>query len=259
MKLIKLITVAVFVSLSLFSCNNEKQSGHGIDINIDEVANKQSKDPNASGDNKCLLAYADKYDQLLTEEMVLKATGFPKDKLKIKYSKVLKNNAHHSVSYAFNMGRIQKMPEMDMELKMPDNIKLKNIKAISTKQFEDSYRALTDEEQASFEQTKNDVLDGNAGGAEGEQALQQAKEKGMDKKQLEQGVSKLGAVFDKVRKAYVAIEGLADAATWNTFTREIIVLQNGVQFVLEVNVSADEEKNKTMAIALAKELLAQCN
>lgn len=254
MKAIKMTAVPAILCVTLFSCgNNDNTSQNSNNINIDAITNSTSKDPNAKGDNKCLLEYADKYDQLLTEAMVLQASGFSKEKMKVKYSKVLKNNAHHSVNYNFDNGRKQLRLGLSTPMVLPDNISLNSIKAMSLKMFEDSYRAMTAEEQQHYEAAKKEVLAGNS-----QEANDAIKNANVDKKTLEKGVEKLDGVFSKVANAYQTVNQLGDAARWNTVTNEMVVLQNGVQFVLVVNISEDNTRNRAVANDLATTILNKC-
>ena len=64
--------------------------------------------------------------------------------------------------------------------------------------------------------------------------------------------------FSEIAKAYIKVEGLGDAAVWNTKTNELNVLQNGVKFTLVTDLSNDKEVNKGLAISLAKIILDKC-
>lgn len=258
MKKIKFIAATIVVSLSLFSCNSSEHSSTGSEISIEDVANKKVSDPNASGGNKCLLAYAEKYDELLTEPMVLAATGFPKEKMKVKYSKVMKNTAYHGVRYAFDMGRVQSLPGTGGKMALPDDISIKGIGPKSLAQFNDSYRAMSAEDEQHFDEAKKDVLSGNSEDKDADKILKKAEEKGMDKKQIEKGVEQVGGIIKQIAKAYVVVDGLGDAARWNTLTKEMVVLKDGVQFELYVNVANEDSKNKTVATDLAKQILDKC-
>lgn len=260
MKQRKSMIVAAVLCLNLFSCGNrENQNKNGNDINIDAVINSRSKDANAKGGNKCLLSYQSKYDELLTQEMALNTTGFPEKKLKVKYSKVLNNTEHHSIAYYFDMGRVQSNPAVNMPaMAMPDQVVLKDIKPISLHAFENSYRAMTDEEMRAANDAINDIAEGNSGDADADEALKKAKEHNVGKDQIRKTGGVLTGAFKKIAQAYIVVKSLGDAARWNTITRELIVLQNGVQFALGVNIADDNEKNKAAAIRLAKQILEQC-
>lgn len=252
----KIIAGAVIASLLVFSCgenkNNSNSNNGGLDL--EAITNRKTADPNASGDNKCLMDYQTKYDQLLTEEMALTATGFPKEKLKVKYSNVLKNPGDHSISYRFDMGRVQENPALNIpKMALPDNIRLGSIKPMSLKSFNNSYRSLTEEEQQSFDEAKKEVLSGN-----NDEAADAISKGGIDKKTVEKGVDHVGGLFNQINKAYTVVDGLGDAARWNTLTKELMVLQNGVKFELTVDIDSDMEKNKSVAIDLAKQILEKC-
>jgi len=64
--------------------------------------------------------------------------------------------------------------------------------------------------------------------------------------------------FANVSKSYTDVEGLGDAAAWNSYANTLNVLQNGVQFELYVLVSNDGEENKKTAIAVAEKVLEVC-
>lgn len=255
MKKIKLISSVIVLGVALFSCSDKGTTTTGADINIEDVANKKTSDPNASGENKCLLSYVTKYDQLLTESMVLAATGLPKDKMEFKYSKALDNPEYHNVQYSFMMGRKRYVPAFKGEMALSDFVRLDGIKPKSLTEFKNSYRAMNAEEDKNFEDAKKDVLAGNG---EGKEALDKAKKTGIDKETLKKGVDKVGGILKDIAKAYVNIEGVGDAAVWNTVTNEMIVLQKGVQFKLEVNVSGEDSKNRSTAVTLAKQILEKC-
>lgn len=256
----KMAIGALLLSATLYSCGNGSKPAEKGSINIDAVAEKINANPDASGGNTCLSGYASKYDHLLTAEMAIKASGLPKEKLEVKYSKVLTNTEHHSVAYRFDMGRVQSNPAFEMPaMAMPDDIILKNIKAISFRQFENSYRAMTDEEQQEFEKVKDEITSGSSGDKDMDKAVGDLQGKGIDKQSVQKGVNTIGGAINKIAKAYTVVDGLGDAARWNTITQELTVLQEGVQFALYVNIAADSEKNKSVAVDLAKQILEKCD
>lgn len=260
MKTTKIITTATIASLFLFSCgenkNNSNSNKNGLDL--EAIANKKSKDPNASGDNQCLLDYQTKYDQLLSEDEVIAVTGFSKDVLKTKSSTVLKNPEYHSFEYKFDNGRMRTIPMIDRKMQMPDVVKVSSIKAISLSAFENTYKAISDEEMQVAKDVLNDVADGKSGDAEAEAALEKAKEKNVSKEQVKEIGSGIMDAMKEVSKGYRVVENLGDAARWNIVSNELYVLQNGVQFVIVCEVNDDNEKNKSVAIDLAKQILEKC-
>jgi len=260
MKPIKIIATIIFASLLLFSCGENKTKGNtnkdGLDL--EAIANKKSKDPNASGDNQCLLDYQTKYDQLLSEDKVIAATGFSKDVMKTKYSTALKNPEYHSFEYKFSNGRMRTIPMMDRKMQMPDVVKISSIKAISLSAFENTYKAISDEEMQVAKDVLNDVAEGNSGDAEAEAALEKAKEKNVSKEQVKEIGGGMMDAMKEISKGYRVVENLGDAARWNLVSNELYLLKNGVQFVIVCEVSDDKEKNKSVAIDLAKQILEKC-
>ncbi len=249
----------MMLCLTLFSCgNSENKKQNGNDINIDAVINSRSQDPDAKGDNKCLLDYQTKYDQLLSENDVLHATGFSKDKMEIKYNKVLKNAEHHEFVYKFKNGRMGKVRGFNNEVQLPDMVVVRSIKPMSLSQFENSYRAITDEEMQVANDALDEIAEGNSGDAEADAAVKKAKELNVSKEQIKKTGGALTGMFKEVSEGYRTVEDLGDAAVWNVVTNELYVLQNGVKFEIRTDISNDTEKNKTVAVKLAEIVLNKC-
>lgn len=259
MKTIYSITAAVIVSFSLYSCGNggeKKQNGN--DINIEAVINSKSTDPNAKGDNKCLLDYQQKYDALLSESDVIAATGFSGKTPETKYNKALKNPEYHGFKYKFKNGRKGKVKGLDMQMELPDVVEIRSIKPMSLNAFNQNYRAISDEEMNVAKDVLDEVADGKSGDAEADAALKKAKEQNISKEQIKKTGGGVMDAMKEVSKGYRTVEGLGDAARWNVVSNELYVLQNGVQFVILSEVSNDNEKNKPVAITLAKIILDKC-
>lgn len=253
------ITATVALCLTLFSCgNNDNKSQSGDDVDIEAVINSKSKDPNAKGDNKCLLDYQSKYNALLSETDILTATGFSKDKMETKYNKVLTNAEHHEFVYKFKNGRMGKVRGFNREMEMPDVVSIRSIKPMSLITFNQSYQAITDEQMKAANDALDEIAEGNSGDADADKAMKKAKEQNISKDQIKKTGGILTDAFKEVSKGYRTIEGLGDAATWNVVTNELIVLQNGVKFEIATDISNNNEKNKSVAIKLAEIILNKC-
>lgn len=257
MKAKKIIAI-LWISIAVYSCgdkNNTKQNRN--EINIDEVLNSASKDPNAKGENKCLLDYQRNYDALISAEDVLKVTGFSKAVMKTKYNKVLSDPGTHEFLYQFDNKRKQYIKQLGRELEKDDVIAIRNIKPMSLTNFEQSYRALTDAEEQKAKEAMKDITEGNSGDPNADKAMKQAQQN-MSK----EDVNKVGgAIIDELKnvsQAYVKVDGLGDAAVWNTQTQELVVLQKGVQFEIMANINDNTETNKAAAVQLAKIVLDKC-
>lgn len=260
MKHIRIYSITVVFSFALFSCGNTTQKAQNDGgINIEAVVNSKSGDPNAKGDNKCLLDYQDSYDALLSEADILRVTGFSKDVLETKYNNRLKNQENHEFVYKFKNGRKGKVPGFDTEMQVPDMVSVRSIKPMSVTTFNQSYQAVTDEQMQMANEALKDVAEGNSGGADAEMALKKAKAQGVDQDQIKKTGGTLTSAFKEVSKGYRPVEGLGDAACWNVVTNELYVLQNGVKFEIRTDISNNKEKNRSAAVELAKIILHKCN
>ena len=261
MKSTTTIARVLLLITTLFSCgNNNKENNQqsAEAINMDAVLNSKSKNPDAKGDNTCLLAYREKYDALLSEEDVLSATGFDKEKMTIKYRKTLADPKYHEYVLSFKNGRKGKIFGSDRDFELPDIITVREIESMSLNTFKNSYRAATEEESQAAQQVLKDAADGKLDNPDAEEVMKQAETKNIDKDDIKKTGSTLTNAFSDVSKAYINIEGLGDAAVWNSKTNELNVLQNGVKFSLVTDVSNDKEVNKEIAISLAKIILDNC-
>lgn len=259
MRSLKIGAVAVPLCLILFSCGNSgnsEQGGKGI--NIDEVINSRSTDPDAQGDNECLLDHQQKYDALLSESDVIAATGFSGKTPETDYNKVLKSPEYHGFKYKFKNGRKGKVKGLDIEMELPDVVEVRSIKPMSLNTFRQSYKVVTDEQMQAAKEVLNDLAEGDISDADADAALKKAKEQNISKEQIKKTGGGVMDVIKEVSGGYRAVDGLGDAACWNVVTNELAVLQNGVKFDLFVEISNDNEKNRSVAIKLAEVILNKC-
>lgn len=256
------ILLPIFYFLFILSCSeeNKTQTNPGeIDLEsaIENAESRRKADPNASGGNKCLLGYQSKYDQLLSEEDVVTATGFSKDVMSTKNNKALKNPEYHSFEYRFKNGRVSKSG-ITKGIAMPDVVAVNSIKVISISAFESTYKAISDEEMQVAKDALNDAAEGKSGDAEADAAVKKAEDLNVSKEQVKKTGGKVLDVIKDVSKGYRTVENLGDAASWNIVAKELYVLQNGVQFVILCDVNDDDETNKSVAIKLAGVVLNKC-
>ena len=104
----------------------------------------------------------------------------------------------------------------------------------------------------------NDATEGKSGDAEADAAVKKAEELNVSKEQVKKTGGKILDVIEEVSKGYRVVENLGDAARWNVVSNELIVLQNGVQFIILCDVNDDNETNKSVAIKLAEIVLNKC-
>lgn len=251
------------IILSFLSCSDKENSTSAsgeIDLEgaIENAESRRKADPNASGGNKCLLDFQTQYDQLLSEQDILAATGFSKDVMETKYQKVLKNPEYHEFLFKFKNKRNAYISALKMNAEVPDAVSVRSIKPMSLTQFENSYKAITEEEMQVARDMVDDVTEGKSGEADAEAAMQKAKDQNVSDKQIKETSNIMMDAFKEVSEGYRVVEGLGDAARWNIKTNELTVLQNGVQFQLMSDISNDVGKNKSVAIDLAKKILSKC-
>lgn len=259
----KLNYVLIIGFLMIISCsdkNNSTSNPGEIDLEsaIENAESRRKADPDSSGENKCLLEFQSKYDQLIPENDILAVTGFSKELMEVKYQKIMKNPEYHEVVYNFDNKRNAYIPALKMNADVPDVISVRSIKPMSLTQFENSYKAISEEEMQVARDMVDDVTEGNSGEADAEAAMQKAKEQNISNEQIKETSNVMMDAFKKVSEGYRVVDGLGDAARWNIVTNELTVLQNGVQFQIMSDVSNDLEKNKSVAIDLAKKILDKC-
>ncbi|WP_159799175.1 hypothetical protein [Flavobacterium sp. MK4S-17] len=244
--------------LAVLACGNNtgKQDNN---TNIDTVTELIPDDDDAEGGNACLLGYQSKYDAMITEAEVLAATGFSRNVMETKYNKVLKNPENHEFLYKFKNNRMGKIPGFKNEMQVPDVIVVRAVKPMSIKTFNQLYKAVTEEQMQKANDALNDVGEGNSGNAEADKALKEAEKQGVDREQIKGTGKSLTGAFKEVSKGYRTVTGVGSAARWNIVTSELFVLQDGVKFEIRADVSNDTEKNKMVALQLAKDVLSKCN
>lgn len=231
----------VLMVVLLQSCKENTKTAH-----LTDPVQKESK-------NTCLLDYQTKLDNLLTTDLVLSSTNFSSDVLEVEYINTLKNPEHHTLTYAFNNGRKQEFERFGLRA-VNDLVELKYIKPFTEKQFESSYRALTDEQIELMSKKLNDAIDGKSEHKNVQDAVDKLN---TDKETAKQTTKNLTSTFAKVSQGYKNVDDLGDAARWNIVSNELVVLKNNTQFVLKVDIG-DVNKNKTIALNIAKQILNTC-
>jgi hypothetical protein len=250
------LTVGLCLSIGLWSCG--ESSTDNATTAEGTKATSQHIDSAAEGANTCLLSYQTKYDQLLSDSDVLSATGFTKENLDIKYNQTLKNPVYHEYIFKFKNGRKGKVMGSDMVLPMPDMVVVRSIEPMSLKRFINSYRAVTAEEMQHAQKAMDDVLEGKTDNDKINDQVAKAEQLGVDKKDIKAVGNTMTNAFQEVTKGYQSVEGLGDAACWNTRTKELFVLSKGVKFEIRTDISEEDEANKKLAITLAQKVLQKC-
>lgn len=261
MKTKHIITTLIFWSLIACSESQKTKSTSGeIDLEsaIENAENRKKSDPNSSGGNKCLLEFQNQYDQLLSEVQVISATGFSKNNLETKYQKVMKNPEYHEYLFKFKNKRKGKINGFDQEMELPDVVTVRGIKPMSLTDFENTYRAITDEEMDLANQTMDDMLEGKTNDSQAEAAMEEIDKQDVSKEQVKEVSGKMMDAFKEISEGYRIVKNLGDAARWNLVSNELMVLQNGVKFEIRTDLSNDPKVNQKVAFELAQIILNKC-
>ncbi len=247
-----LFTIGLFIGCG--SSSSEKNDA----VNQDQGA---VIDPEAKGGNTCLLGYQGKLGDLITPEMAQNATGLPAAEMEIKNNNKSSNQAYHNIEYRWKTDKTEKRTVGSMTLDIPKTykVKLESIKERSFSNFKRNYAKATDKGLATADKAIEDALDKKSGNQEIDKQVDKLDKMGVDKADQKMVASSIGSVIGEIVKAYSDVEGLGDAASWNSVEEALYVLENGVQFQITLRVSEDGSTNKLKAIELAREILAKCD
>jgi hypothetical protein len=247
--------VFLMILPALLACGqNNKQTAEENSIELLEN-NLKNVDTRAKGGNKCLLAYAEKYDELLSPASIAEAVDASTEMMKTAYQKVAKQVNYHDITYSWK-GTLTKTFG-GMTFPMDDYVKLTGIEAISLYSFQSSYRAVSAEENRKLQDDMSKALDGKTENSTINRAVEKLDEMGISKEEQQKMVKVLTESAQKVTKGFSKVDKLGDAAVWNSKTHSLYVLKNGVKFELVVELS-DSERNQETAIKLAEMILEQC-
>jgi hypothetical protein len=249
----------ILVALIASACNNPNVKEGEKEIS--EIIPEENK----GGNNACLMAYADKYDELFTLDDAVKITGFAKVDAETEYSKIIKNTAYHHIAYRWKSDRMKiiKVSNMEVEVPVENTVEVSGIEAKTLEAFQRDYSVKTDAEIAALNKNMNkamdDAFEGKSESETANKAMSKVKEMGQSKEDVKAITGNMqDNVFSKVLKAYQPVANLADAASWNTFEQRLYVLKNGVKFQITADLSDDANFNKQKAIAAAQLILAKC-
>ncbi|MEO5910316.1 MAG: hypothetical protein ABIP95_05475 [Pelobium sp.] len=254
------ICLLVLLGIILVACNNPKVKEE--EQALSDVISKSDD----GGDNPCLLAYAEKYDELFTFDEAVKITGLAKADGEMEYNKVLHNVAYHDISYEWPSDRKRTVKAAGMEVEIPDKnqIEISGIEPQKLAYFKNAYSSKTEAELAeakeSVDKTLDEAYEGKSENERANKAMEKVKDMGQSKKDVKKVTDNLvGGTFSQIAKSYSPVDHLADAASWNSFEQCLYLLKNGVKVKITANLSADANYNKNKAIEIAKLILAKCN
>lgn len=205
-----------------------------------------------AGDNTCLLAYADKYDELLTTSLVAAAAGVDEDGMTAAYQKIHKDTKYHDVTYSWDTGR--KKTVVGMEVPAADMVKLTGISAITLERFQMAYRAVSEKDAAALKAKAGDAIAGNTNDKRIQERLKKLDDMGISKEDQQKMMESFTNSAQKMTEGFTPIDNIGDAATWNTKTNTMYVFKGGAMFELVVELG-DSNRNLQVAQVTAQQLL----
>ncbi|MFN3997944.1 hypothetical protein [Algoriphagus sp.] len=197
----------------------------------------------ASG-TKSLDKYTGKLDELLTVQMAAKITGYNAEEAIENYNQNI-SPKYHSIAYTWDQGRTRMMSVGAMNLEVPvmELVQLDGLALISKQDFEYMNRELTEEDLKNLDQAMNAKMEEKV--ADGTLSKDQSKMAGDLGK---------GMMGDLSREK---VSGVGELAVWMPGQNSLSVYENGVTFIVRVNLNGDMETSKSKAGILAKEILAK--
>jgi hypothetical protein len=250
----------VFISaILLIACNNEQKKLANEKLS---VLNKDSKSLTES----CLYQYAAKYDELLTLDQASSIVGLDKTKADTSYKKMMKDPAFQAFEMEWEGNRKRKIDTGFgiIESPKPDYITLSGMKLMTLESFNKDFGVKTEAEIKEvlnrLDNAFDKALDQKSESKEANEAGKKVTETGVSKEEAKAVQNKISeGPIAKTLRGYQIVNGLGDAASWNTFDQKLNVLKDGVRFYLEVDINDDTNVNKVKAIKVAKLILAKCN
>lgn len=249
------VFLAMIILATLVSCGqSNKQSTANNEI--EQLENElKNIDPKAKGGNTCLLAYAEKYTELLTKDMVVEATGADPDKMETHEDNIGNKTKYNSTKYSWETGETAE--QYGMNLPVHHGVTITGIEPISLEMFQLSYRAVSENESRKIQEDMNEALDGNTENSVVNQAIDKLDEMGFSKEEQQKMVKDLTESAQKMTEGFTKVDKIGDAATWNAKTNTLYVFKDGAMFELIVDLK-DKERNLEVAKKLAQQVLAKC-
>ncbi|MFA5495899.1 MAG: hypothetical protein WC247_14085 [Porticoccaceae bacterium] len=198
----------------------------------------------ASGPS-CIAAHADTPCRLLTPELVKQAHPDAPDTLDIEEIPSLNSCAY---SWPSDRTRTLKVSTFEVETPVPNRVAISWIRQTeperALEQFQLTYRSLSDKEKAEALTAMRAQLDKQGAGLPEEQRSL---------------ASDIGKELIETSR-FEPVAGVGSTAAWDagSLGNSLKVLDRDTEFGIEVNVSAEPEENRELAIAVAKQVLATC-
>jgi hypothetical protein len=187
-----------------------------------------------------------KLNELFTLDMAAAATGYPASEANSSYDKTLQNPTTHSMQYSWEKGRTRstKVSTMTINTPIDDVIELRWLKVTDRKFFEQQYQNPTAEQLKEADKAVKDALD-------------QKQAAGEINQETKDGAKGLAAELGK-NVRWDNVEGIGEAAKWNSKTQELKVFNGQIEFEIRIDLGLSNEahltKAKTAAAAILQKL-----
>lgn len=233
----KFLIIITIKSLLISAC-----SGQGSNAGANSDPAKKAATINADD-------FSGKLDELLTLEMAAKVSGFKASDA----TKVHENNTHKAFggtskpprecNYYWENGRVRIVSTGGNSMQVPrkDQVGINSVSNTTLERFQRNYGPLSEQQKRAA--TKQLEEEASKKGSADNQAA--------DQEMLETGTAMIQNL--KVEE----ISGVGNAAVWYTNTNELKVFYKGLTFVLVVDVSDDNDLNKSKSIELANMIISE--
>lgn len=254
----KKLTVLTLTLLFVVSCGNNSRKKDKLKIN--NTTNAVSTKSKSKG--KCLIKYREKLDEIITDSQVFEATGKSNTDLDKEYNKVLKNPDYHSLTYSWKTetGRKQKVGGMEfaaydhLTIAPPEKMELGAFKRGFYPKSEEALKRMEESINKEYEK----ALEGKSKSNEANKQGKKLSEMGVDKNTAKSTGNAFVKMAIEIAKNTTIVEGLGDAATWNTKNKKLNVNVGGVSFAVIVDFGSNDKSLK-IAKTLAQNIIDNCD
>lgn len=239
MKKYALALVPLSLFLMSYSCG-----GEGKKEEVPSEITEAVEDAAQSAGISSLDAWTGKLNELLTLEMAASITGYPASDANEDYTQMM-GPQFHSIAYTWDRGRtkVMKVGTMSVDIPELDFIQLDGLAKTSRKDFEYNNRQLTAEDLENIDNTMKAELDKQV----------ENRKLSEDQGQMTKDMTK-GFLGDLTREP---VSGVGEMAVWMPGHYALSVYEDGVTFILRVNLKDDKETCKSKAAVLARQILAK--
>jgi len=239
MKNYLLALLPISLLIMSYSCGSEEKKNElqgELSTVIEEVSDSKG--------TKSLDRYTGKLNELLTLEMAAALTGYDPADANEDYNQMM-SPQYHSIAYTWDRGRtkVMKVGTMSVDIPELDVVQLDGLALTSKKDFEYNNRQLTAEDLKDIDNAMKAELDKQVEGGKLSE----------DQGEMADDMSK-GFLGDLTREP---VSGVGEMAVWMPGHYALSVYEDGVTFILRVNLKDDKETCKSKAAMLAKQILAK--